>query len=193
MPGWLRDHPILTATLLIAIVLMALAGSFFWQIGTQARALDAARTRWQAQPIGHYRIAVRMLGWGACRQEATVRNERVASIAENGCRYFSPRTVSNLFTEIERFLRSPEIGSACRRGLPGRGCACFARYHVSAIYNQQRGFPEMVQVTWGRYEPNRLHLDYWRYLFGNLHEPRCGGPVDPPGRHLVVELLEPLP
>jgi hypothetical protein len=173
MLAWLRAHPILAGTLFVATALLVLAVAFLWQIGAQARALDAARARWQAQPIGHYRIAVRMLGWGGCRQEATVRNERVDTIFENGCRYFSPRTVSSMFVEIDRFLRGPEIGARCRRGLTGRGCACYTPYRVVAVYNQQRGFPEMVQVTWGRYEPNRLHLDYWRYLFDNLREPRC--------------------
>lgn len=178
------------AALTVALALVAWVG---WELGAPGRALDAARAHWSAAPVDHYRLVVRMVGWGGCSQDAEVRRERVVAVARNTCRFFSPRTVSSMFAEMERFMRPPEVGGTCRRGIPGRDCACYAPYQVSAAFNAERGYPERVQVSWGRYAPNRLHLHYWRYLLRNGREPICGGPVEPPGRHLIVERFEPLP
>jgi len=164
-----------------------------WQPGSGQRALDAARARWLANPADHYRMVVRMKDWGGCTQDAVVRHEWVTDVAENTCRYFSPRTVTGLFREIERFLSAPEIGASCRRGIAGRDCACFAPYRVNARYHPQLGYPEEVIVTLDGYAPNRAHLHYWRYLLRHGREPACGGPVEPGGRHLVVERFEALP
>lgn len=183
----------LQAALVAATLAVALVGWAAWELGAQVRALDAARARWSANQVNHYRLVVRMAGWGGCTQDAKVRRERVAAIAENTCRFFSPRTVSSMFVEVERFMRRPEVGGACRRGIPGRDCACYVPYEVRAEFDAERGFPREVRVIWGRYEPNRLHLHYWRYLLRHGREPICGGPVEPPGRHLIVERFEPLP
>jgi hypothetical protein len=176
-----------------ALLLAALAVAAAWQLGAPRRALEEARARWLAAPVEHYRLVVRMKGWGGCSQDAEVRRERVVTIAANTCRFYSPRTVSGLFAEAERFLRAPEFGISCRRGLPGRDCACYVPYTVIAAYDPQRGYPSRLQVSVGDYAPNRTHLHYWRYLLRNGREPICGGPVEPAGRHVVVELFEPLP
>ncbi len=176
-----------------ALLLAALLGAVFWQLGAERRALEAARARWLAAPVERYRMVLHMKGWGGCTQDAEVRRERVAAIAINTCRYYSPRTVTSLFVEAERFMRGPEFGASCRRGIPGRDCACYAPYNVVARYNEEHGYPELLQVTLGRYRPNRAHLHYWRYLLRHGREPTCGAPVEPAGRHLVVERFEPLP
>lgn len=176
-----------------ALLLVALAGSAAWQLDAERRAFEDARARWLAAPVEHYRLVLHMRGWGGCTQDAEVRRERVAAVTANSCRYYSPRTVTSLFLEAERFMRRPEFGSTCRRGIPGRDCACYAPYQVTARYNQQHGYPELLQVSVGAYRPNRAHLHYWRYLLRNGHEPSCGAPVEPAGRHLVVERFEPLP
>jgi hypothetical protein len=176
-----------------ALLLAALAAAVFWQLEAPRRALEAARTRWNASPVEQYRLVVSMRGWGGCHQDAQVRRERVTAITSNSCRYYSPRTVTSLFAETERFLRSPEFGSGCRRGIPGRDCACYAPYEVVAEYDQQYGYPTLLQVRVGAYTPNRTHLHYYRYLLQHGREPVCGGPVEPVGRHIVVERFEPLP
>lgn len=180
--------------ILVAAValLAALAGLAAWRLDAPRRELAAARARWEAAPVGHYRMLLRMKGWGGCTQDAVVRNELVVAIATNTCRYHSPRTVSGLFVEAERFLRSPEVGTRCRRGLPGRDCACYAPYAVATEYDQARGFPSRIQVHVGAYQPNRAHLHYWRFLLSRWREPTCGGPVEPAGSHIVVELFEPM-
>jgi hypothetical protein len=176
-----------------ALLLAALTGGVAWQLGAERRAFEAARARWLAAPVDHYRLVLHMRGWGGCTQDAEVRRERVAVVSANSCRYYSPRTITSLFVEAERFMRRPEFGSACRRGIPGRDCACYAPYQVTARYNQQHGYPELLQVRVDAYRPNRTHLHYWRYLLRNGREPTCGAPVEPAGRHLVVESFQPLP
>jgi hypothetical protein len=189
----LRANRAVQALAAAALLLAALAGGGAWQLGAERRAFEAARARWLAAPVEHYRMVLHMKGWGGCTQDAEVRRERVAAVVTNTCRYYSPRTVSTLFAETERFMRGPEFGSACRRGIPGRDCACYAAYDVVARYNQQHGYPELVQVSIGPYQPNRSHLHYWRYLLRHGREPTCGAPIEPSGRHLVVETFEPLP
>lgn len=188
-----RRRLTLTMAIGAALIVAGMVGAALWQVGAPRRALEAARARWEAAPVEHYRMAVEMRGWGGCAQDAEVRRERVVRIAKNSCRFFSPRTVTSLFTEVERFLRSPEFGATCRRGLPGRDCACYAPYQVSTVYNSRHGYPEELVVTIERYQPNRNHLHYWRYLLRNWREPNCGGPVEPAGRHVVVARFEPLP
>jgi hypothetical protein len=175
------------------LLLVALVAVVAWRLDEPRRNLEAARARWLAAPVEHYRLVVRMQGWGGCFQDAEVRNERVVSIASNSCRYYSPRTVSSLFMETERFLRGPEVGSSCRRGIAGRDCACYVPYKVVAEYDPERGYPSTLQVIVNLYAPNRTHLHYWRYLLNHGREPACGGPIEPAGRHLVIELFEPLP
>lgn len=176
-----------------ALLLVALAGAVAWQLGAPRRALAEARARWAEAPAEHYRLLVSMRGWGGCTQDAVVRRERVVAVATNTCRYHSPRTVTGLFAETDRFLRGPEFGDTCRRGIPGRDCACYVPYQVDAQYDPARGYPSALRVTVGDYAPNRAHLHYWRHLLRTGREPACGGPVEPAGRHLVVELFEPLP
>lgn len=176
-----------------ALLLVAIVGGVAWQSGAEARSLDAARARWSAAAVEQYRLVVQMKGWGGCSQDAEVRRERVVAINANSCRYYSPRTVSSLFAETERFLRAPEFGASCRRGLPGRDCACYAPYEVVAEYHPQYGYPSRLEVSVGSYAPNRTHIHYWRYLLRNGREPVCGGPVEPAGRNVVVQRFEPIP
>jgi hypothetical protein len=188
----LISRPLQLALLTLALV-AAWAGWAAWELSAQRRALAAAKSRWGAAPVEHYRMVVRMVGWGGCTQDAEVRRERIVAVARNTCRFFSPRTVTGMFAEIERFMRLPEAGGGCRRGLPGRDCACYAPYRVGAEFDPARGYPTRVLISLDSYAPNRGHLHYWQHLLRHGREPLCGGPVEPPGRHLVVELFEPLP
>lgn len=174
-----------------ALLLVFLGAAVVWQLDAPRRELATARARWEAAPVTHYRMFVRMIGWGGCSQNAVVRHEQIVAVETNTCRYHSPRTVSSLFVEAERFLRGPEFGASCRRGLPGRDCACYAPYTISAEYDATYGYPSRLEVSIGEYRPNRAHVHYWRFLLNKGHEPQCGGPVEPAGRHLVVELFEP--
>ncbi|NJN18280.1 MAG: hypothetical protein HC822_19500 [Oscillochloris sp.] len=184
---------LLWIALLLITGLTAWIGWWILDVNAPRRELSAARGRWDAAPVTHYRIVVQMRGWGGCRQDAEVRYEQLVAVAENTCRFFNPRTVSALFGETERFLSPPEFGSSCRRSLPGRDCSCYVPYQVRAVYDPELGIPREVRVEWGQYAPNRSHVDYWRYLLANWREPACGGPLAPPGRHLVVEVFEILP
>ena len=166
---------------------------FISRLYAPSRALAAARQQWEAVELRNYRLKLQMLGWGGCQQQAEVFRERVVAVDFNTCRYYSPRSVTMLFNEAERFMRRPETGWQCRRPLSGRDCGCYANYDVEIVYNTQYGYPEKVVVDLDRYEPNRMHADYWRYLMLNRREPSCGGPVEPAGRHLRIEAFEPLP
>lgn len=193
MPHALHANRALQLFAGVTLLLVALAAVAGWQLGAPRRTFEEARARWLAAPVEQYRLVIRMKGWGGCSQDAKVRRERVVAIAENTCRFHSPRTITSLFAETDRFLRSPELGAGCRRGIPGRDCACYIPYSVVAEYDPQRGYPSRLEVNVTNYAPNRAHLDYWRYLLRNGREPACGGPVEPAGRHVVVELFEPLP
>jgi hypothetical protein len=179
--------------LVAGALVLGLLGWAAWGLSAPWRGLQAARARWAAAAVGHYRLAVEQRGWGGCGQEAEIRAEQIVAIARNGCRFASPRAVSDLFAEVERLLAPPEVGLVCRRGLPGRGCACYAPYQVQVVYNRQRGYPEEIVARLGTYAPNPMHLDYWRALIRQGRQPYCGGPLEPGGVHLIVARFQPLP
>jgi hypothetical protein len=179
---------------LTIIGLFAASGyALYWRSSAPLRELAAARALWASQPVAHYQIVARMVGWGGCTQDAAIRYERIDSVALNTCRYHSPRSVTALFDETERFLRGAETGLTCRRGMPGKGCACYIPYGIEVRYNAQRGYVEQLVVSWASYAPNRAHMDYWRYWWEHGREISCGGPLQPPGRHIVVDRFQELP
>ncbi len=189
----LRVHPLLWLSAIALFAAALLIGLVIWHTTAAARDLAAARQRWATRPFLHYRMVLRRQGWGSCQQDVEVYNEQVVKITSNTCRRDNPRSVSDLFAEIERYLRPPEAGMYCRNGLAWHGCACYIPYTVTNVYNSRLGYPETIKVSWGAYAPNRWHIDYWHYLVANWREPACGGPLEPPGKHLVVFELKPLP
>lgn len=165
------------ATLALSCGLLAFFGS-----GELSQTQHAsAKSRWAAQGIRHYRLAV-MTGL-SCRLEVEVRDEQVVAVLrEDECGY-PARTVSGLFTMIER---APSPLFTCA----SPSCACRNIITVYAIYEPQLGYPEKIAVRVDR-ETNWRKMSFWRYLWSARKLPNCD--MASHADMVDVPLLTPLP
>ena len=147
---------------LFAIAAMLLFGGgalTLWQL--PALELRAARGRWAALKLAHYRLDLQYGALGYCHQSIEVKDERVVAVLENTCSEPAP-TVSGLFDQIERTINTSQ-------GRCGpNGCDCDGTISVIAEYDPRMGFPRtkgiaLVPLARWRYP------DYWkRRLTGRL-------------------------
>jgi hypothetical protein len=147
---------------LFAVAAMLLLGGgalTLWQL--PALELRAARSRWAARHLSHYRMDLKYGTLGYCRQSIEVKEERVVAVLENTCSAPAP-TVNQLFDQIERSIKTTH-------GRCGpNGCACDGTISVIAEYDARMGYPRtkgiaLEPVTRWRYP------DYWKYrLAGRL-------------------------
>ena len=144
---------------LASMLLFGAAALALWQ--RPALELRAARARWAARQLSHYRIELRYGALGYCRQRIEVENRRVAVVLENTCNEPAP-TVDQLFDQIERTIKTAQ-------GRCGpNGCACDGTISVVAEYDPLMGYPRtkglvLQPITRWRYP------DYWtQRLAGRL-------------------------
>jgi hypothetical protein len=124
----------------------------------------AAKDRWAARPVSHYRMVVET--GNPCRLEIEVRDERVAAVLhEDPCGH-PVRTVSDLFKMIER---APSPLYTCAPP----SCACRNVVTIYALYDERLGYPRRIAVLVER-EPNWRNTRFWRYVWSERRLPDCG-------------------
>jgi len=123
--------------------------------------LRAARARWAASKLAHYRLDLRYGVLGYCRQSIEVKDERIVAVLENTCSEPAP-TVDGLFDQIERTIKISQ-------GRCGpNGFDCDGTISVIAEYDARLGYPRTKGIT---LEPlaRWRYTDYWkRRLAGRL-------------------------
>jgi Family of unknown function (DUF6174) len=124
----------------------------------------AAKDRWAASPVSHYRMVVET--GSPCRLEIEVRDERVAAVLHADPCGHPVRTVADLFKMIER-AHSPLYTCA------PPNCACRNVVSVYALYDERLGYPRRIAVLAER-EPNWRDTSFWRYVWSERRLPDCG-------------------
>jgi hypothetical protein len=152
--------------LLLAALVMALGGGLIAAFGS-ALALNppiaAAKERWAANPVSHYRMVID--AGNPCRLEVEVRDERVAAVLhEDPCGH-PVRTVSDLFKMIER---APSPLYTCAPP----SCACRNIITINALYDERLGYPRHIAVLVER-ETNWRSMRFWRYVWSDRRLPDC--------------------
>jgi hypothetical protein len=99
---------------------------------------QAAEQRWAARGFSGYRIVSRM---GECMQRGEFRGDTVVSIERRDC-FDSIRTVESLFSLIER-IESWGLG---RPRCAPSGCVCRETRAITAVYDEQLGYPRAVRL-----------------------------------------------
>jgi hypothetical protein len=86
-------------------VVVVAAQEFYTPIQAQVRAFNAAKARWDAEPIRHYRIRVRtVMGARLCEQDIAVRDAKVVAVFFNRCGSRQYFTVDYLFEYLHSRL-----------------------------------------------------------------------------------------
>jgi hypothetical protein len=142
-----RAHFLCALFAIAAILLLGGGALTLWQL--PALELRAARGRWAALKLAHYRLDLQYGALGYCRQSIEVKDERVVAVLENTCSEPAP-TVNGLFDQIERTINTSQ-------GRCGpNGCDCDGTISVVAEYDPRMGYPRTKGIT---LEP----LARWRY------------------------------
>jgi hypothetical protein len=154
-----RAHLLCALFAIVAMLVLGGGALTLWQLPRLE--LRAARERWAASRLAHYRLDLRYGELGYCRQSIEVKNERVVAIAENTCSEPAP-TVSGLFDQIEHAIDISQ-------GRCGpNGCDCDGTLSVIAEYDPRLGYPRTKGIA---LEPlaRWRYPDYWkRRLAGRL-------------------------
>jgi uncharacterized protein DUF6174 len=152
--------------LLIAALALALGCGLIVTFGPAlplSSPIAAAKERWAASPVSHYRMVVE--AGNPCRLEVEVRDEHVAAVLrEDPCGH-PVRTVSDLFKMIER---APSPLYTCAPP----SCACRNVITIYALYDQRLGYPHRVAVLVER-ETNWRSMRFWRYVWSDQRLPDC--------------------
>src|SRR5262245_26001264 len=156
--------PAMRRTLLAALVAMLGCGLAVASHGLPLRAPSvAARDRWAASTVSHYRMIVE--SGNPCRLEIEVRDERVAAVLHEDACGHPARTVTDLFTMIER---APSPLYSCAPP----NCACRNVVTVDALYDERLGYPRRITVLAQR-ESNWRAMRFWRYVWSERRLPDC--------------------
>jgi len=134
------------------------------QLADYAAAVQAARTAWQRQGVGHYELIIvrhsSLLDANAelitCTQDVEVRDETVAATIASNCTaqpaFYSPAlkgkptppTISGLFDQIASDTRGITWSAE------GIGCSYLA---LSVAYDRDWGYPHRVDYHWQQPPP----------------------------------------
>lgn len=153
----MRPHPRRIARwLLVAlglcvgpVALFALLAPLF--PGTPSGDLAAARVRWAANPLRHYRLEAHNSG---CPLAVEVRDEQVVAVLDNPCDR-QRLTVTALFAGIAEDIR--QIHGTCSPN----GCGCDGIWQVRVTYDDRHGYP--IQII-HELDPDGL----WVFTWGGL-------------------------
>ena len=156
--------PATRQVLLAALVVMlggGLAAAFH---GLPLRAASvAAKDRWAASMVSHYRMVVE--AGNPCRLEIEVRDERVVAVLHQDACGHPARTVTDLFKIIDR---APSPLYSCAPP----NCVCRNVVTIYARYDEQLGYPRSIAVLAER-ELNWRTMPLWRYVWSEQRLPDC--------------------
>jgi hypothetical protein len=173
-----RAH-ILCALFTIAAMLLLGGGALtLWQL--PALELRAARGRWAASKLTHYRLDLRYGVLGYCSQSIEVKDERIVAVLENSCSEPAP-TVDGLFDQIEHAITTSQ-------GRCGpNGCDCDGTISVIAEYDPRMGYPHTKGIA---LEPlaRWRYPDYWKR---RLSGPLCSS-LDISREVITIVALKPI-
>ncbi|KPV47750.1 hypothetical protein SE17_41780 [Kouleothrix aurantiaca] len=131
-------------------------------------ALAAARARWNARALAHYRLVVReTTGAGACQQDLEIDAERIVAVRQNQCVRVPSWTVANLFTWVAS-MRQQDSGC-----YPSPvTCVCHIRYAIEAHYDPEMGYPLDATYLW-HLETNWAYWGHWERFLRTYELPDC--------------------
>lgn len=171
---------------LLALLTLVLAGC---AVGDSAR-YDAALSRWQVRPVGHYLLRTYdELGGHRCGQAVEVRDETLERVVSNTCAHPNLWTVDWLFRHV---ARSRQDDRRCSKLVAGIGCICHAASQVQVEYDAALGYPREI-TTWETWRAAWWEIGYWRYVVQSGQLPSCAVPAAGPQWRVVVRELRPLP
>ena len=130
------------------------------------RAFEAAKAKWQADPLTHYRIKVRSSGGTRmCEQDIEVRDEQVIRTYGDTCRNGQVFTISRLFATLDDLI--PRTTRWANR------YQCDV-WMSRSTYDPQWGFPTLIDVRMEVVSPINLGgLKYGRLIgkyFGRIRQ-----------------------
>jgi hypothetical protein len=117
-----------------------------WWRATPAYQFRAARARWEARNLPHYRMVVDYGTFIAqCHYDIEVSNDRVVQLYGGTClsNATTPAlTVNGIFTRFERYVDERVCSS--------NGCYCEGTYTVKAKYDPEWGYPIHITTEFRR-------------------------------------------
>jgi Family of unknown function (DUF6174) len=125
-------------------------------LNTSTHELTAAKKKWAAQNITHYRLTLNYSTFNNCQQEVEIKNEKVIAVKQNTCSTIPLQGISHLFTEIE----SADNGEKCGPN----GCACDGPVRIDANYDAKYGYPNQLSFKL-KSEQRWQYFDYWKNQF----------------------------
>jgi hypothetical protein len=183
----------LSKALLLYIVLAALVTlpMLLWgqphPLRTHLGELAAAKARWNANPVRHYRIRVTTVGRGYyCEQDIEVQDEQVKRIYVDTCGGFLSLTVSYLFVQAEDLLPRQV------RWNGGYGC----EIKVSrSEFHPEWGLPMKVLVRYEELAPENVGAFRASLIAARqrTHGVRCSHTLPPFTPYSAVVSFTPLP
>jgi hypothetical protein len=140
----------MVATILMLIALCG-AGSLMLMQSGNRRSYQEARHRWETQALRSYRVAIS--SEPSCTLESEVRNEQMARLVRADSCVHPARTVTELFTLIDRGDSSINCFFA--------GCICRLELITSAEYHPVYGYPLTIRMRAVR------SANWWTSAFWN--------------------------
>jgi hypothetical protein len=180
----LRNQPAarraLLAGSLVLVLGCALLALGHWQALPRTR-LTAAKNRWTARAITHYRLV--SVAGTACRRDVEIDHDRIVRVFHADPCVYTSRTIGDLFDLLER--AEPTLLQCT-----SYGCACDSVIALQVMYDGELGYPRRVALR-VQQAANWRHADYWRYLWSDGRPPVCTQAVE--NEIITVLSLTPLP
>ncbi|MBX3086334.1 MAG: hypothetical protein KF716_32155 [Anaerolineae bacterium] len=131
------------------------------------REFEAAKAKWEADPLAHYRIRVRN-GTGArtCEQDIEVRDEQVIRVFTDTCRDKRKLTITSLFDTLDKLL--PRTTRWANR------FQCDV-WMSRSTFDPEWGFPRLIDVRMEVVSPLNLGALKYGRLIGKYfgHSRQC--------------------
>jgi hypothetical protein len=153
--------------LLAASVIAAMLGGgalVAWHF-SPAHQFHTARTRWQQQPIPHYRLIIERPSLN-CRQDVEVRNEQIVRTMVHNCP-IELLTMTDLFDRIAWL-----DGLHSTMNFPGGGCGCESYLRAYVVYHPEHAYPVEVGIS-DRRRFNWREPACWQHMLTHGALPEC--------------------
>jgi Family of unknown function (DUF6174) len=122
-------------------------------LNTPTHELTAAKKKWAAQNITHYRLTLNYSIFNNCQQEVEIKDDKVIAVKQNTCSTIPLQTMTHLFSEIESAANGEKCGP--------NGCACDGPVRIDANYDAKYGYPNQLDFKL-KPEQRWQYFDYWK-------------------------------